>query len=437
MPFADMDGIIILLINNLKEKSNLRKAAAVFISALIILLTLAGCSDSSPVEDPIMTAPPTAEPPEVTPEPTPDPGISDHLFKDITAAELVASIRVGWSLGNTFDAHSLTWLGDNPTVSAMETGWQPDITRKENIDALRAAGFNAIRIPVTWIKATDENYTIREDWMARIKEVVDWAVANDMVIILNSHHCEYFFSMRDVDLERTKEYYTRLWEQIATEFKDYNEKLIFEGLNEPRTRGSSAEWSGGTAEEHNNVNILNQNFVDTVRRTGGFNDKRILLIPTYAASATETAQKALVMPTDTVPDKIIVSIHSYAPWEFALRTGHDRPIEWSADNTNDTRPITEPLDTAYDLFVSQGIPVIMGEMGAINRNNLESRVAWAEFYTSYAKSKGIPCFWWDPNMSYVTKQQEWGWEETFGIFNRSTNVFDHPEIVDALMRGTE
>jgi endoglucanase len=318
----------------------------------------------------------------------------------------------------------------------METGWQPDITSRANLGALKAAGFNAVRIPVTWIKAADEEYNIRADWMARIKEVVDHAAANDMFIFLNSHHDEYFFSMLDADLERTMEFFTKIWEQIAAEFKDYNEKLVFEGLNEPRTRGSRAEWSGGTAEEHNNVNILNQNFVDVVRRSGGNNGKRILMIPTYAASASETAQRALVMPSDTAGDKIIVSIHSYAPWEFALRTGHDRPVEWDRDDPGDTVPITAPVDLAYELFVSRGIPVIIGEMGAINRDNLASRVEWAEFYVSYAKSKGIPCFWWDPNMSHVTKQQSWGWDETFGIFNRSGNTFDHPEIVDALMRGT-
>jgi endoglucanase len=271
-----------------------------------------------------------------------------------------------------------------------------------------------------------------------VREVVDYAVANDMVILLNSHHCEYDFSMLDQDLERTKEYFETIWTQIATEFKDYNEKLIFEGMNEPRTRGSGAEWRGGTAEEHNNINILNQNFVDTVRKTGGHNGKRVLLIPTYAASSSETAQKALIVPADTAKDKIAVSIHAYEPWEFALRTGHDRVVEWSADNSSDTRPITNPLNIAYDTFVSQGVPVIMGEMGALNRDNIEYRVAWAEFYTSYAKSKGIPCFWWDPAMSHVTSANAWGgWDETFGIFNRATNEFDHPEIVDALMRGTE
>jgi endoglucanase len=374
------------------------------------------------------------ETPDIPEELPPDIALTAS-FNDITAAELVSNIILGWSLGNTFDAHSLDWLGDNPSVSAMETGWQRSITTRANIDALSAAGFNAIRIPVTWIKATDDEYNIREDWMARIREVVDYAVANDMYIILNSHHCEYFFSMRDADFDRTKEYFTRIWTQIAAEFRDYDEKLVFEGLNEPRTRGSRAEWNGGTPEEHKNVNLLNQNFVDVIRSTGGNNSRRILVIPTYAASATETAQRALVMPDDSADDKIIVSIHSYAPWEFALRTGHANPVEWSADNVNDTSPITAPIDLAYDLFVSRGIPVIIGEMGALNRDNLSSRVAWSEFYTAYARSKGIPCFWWDPNISYVTMEREWGWEETFGIFNRSTSQFDHPEIVEALLKG--
>lgn len=414
------------------------KKLLIFTIALFAIFSIVACDNSTPPDTSIESTPSVEDTPsDDTPQIDNALPVANTPFNDITASELVANIRVGWSLGNTFDAHSLDWLGDNPTVSAMETGWQPNITTQENIDTLSAAGFNAIRIPVTWIKATDEDYNIDPNWMARIKEVVDYAVANDMIIILNTHHCEYFFSMKDEDLESARAYFTRIWEQIAYAFNDYNEKLIFEGLNEPRTVGSAAEWRGGTPEEHNNVNLLHQNFVDTVRGSGGHNDKRILMIPTYAASASEVAQKALVIPQDTVDDKIIVSIHSYAPWEFALRTGHDRPVEWSADDPNDTNPITEPIDLAYELFVSREIPVILGEMGAINRNNLESRVAWAEFYTSYAKSKGIPCFWWDPNISYVTKLQEWGWEETFGIFNRSENKFDHPEIVAALMKGTE
>nr|AGS52283.1 glycoside hydrolase family 5 [uncultured bacterium contig00061] len=125
-----------------------------------------------------------------------------QAFRDITAAQLVSEIKIGWNLGNTFEAAHMTWLGENPTVTQMETGWGNPVTTKANIDALKTAGFNAIRIPVTWIKAADSNYNIRTDWMARITEVVNYAVANDMYIFLNTHHDEedvYDFSDEGVE----------------------------------------------------------------------------------------------------------------------------------------------------------------------------------------------------------------------------------------------
>jgi len=365
-------------------------------------------------------------------------------MKDITAAKLTACIRMGWNLGNTFDAHGersgFTELRKdyvNSTPVEMEAAWVEHVTTRENIDAIKAAGFNAIRIPVTWLKACDESYNIRPDWIARVKEVVGYAVANDMIISVDSHHDESYYSLLDKDMPETAKVFVKLWEQIAEAFKEYDEKLILEGLNEPRTVDTQAEWYG-TSEDHKNLNTLNQLFINTVRKSGGNNLKRILMIPTVAASTSEEAQKAFILPKDTVRDKIIVSLHAYEPYEFALETGHDRIVLWDKNNPDDIEPITEPLDLAYELFVSKGIPVIMGEMGALNRNNIESRAEWTKFYTAYAKSKGIPCFWWDPWMTYVTRRDEEHdhWVESFGIFNRETSTFDHPEIVAAMLEGT-
>jgi len=364
---------------------------------------------------------------------------------DITATKLVSYIRMGWNLGNTFDAHGeksgfseLQKEYINSTPTEMEAAWVDHVTTRENIDAIKAAGFNAIRIPVTWLKACDEDFNIRPDWIARVKEVVGYAVANDMIISVDSHHDERYYSLLDKDMPEVKKIYVKLWKQIAETFKGYNEKLILEGLNEPRTIGTETEWYG-TPEDQNNLNMLNQLFVDTVRSTGGNNAKRILMVPTVAASASEIAQKAFVLPKDSVKDKIIVSLHAYEPYEFALETGHDRPVQWDKNNSEDTKPITEPLDLAYKLFVSKGIPVIMGEMGALNRNNIESRIEWTKFYVAYAKSKGIPCFWWDPWMTYVTcpDDEHDHWVESFGIFNRETSTFDHPGIVLAMQSVSE
>jgi len=383
---------------------------------------------------------------------TDSPGLDENVqvppglipFKVITATELVADIRIGWSLGNTLDAHGdpdgFPHLGGglyaNTTVREMELAWGRPLTVAEHFTAVKEAGFNAIRIPVTWYKACDTALNIRDDWMARVLEIVDYAAANDVYIIINTHHDDILFKLPDSEIEESKLAMAKIWEQIAVAFKDYNEKLIFESLGEPRTAGTAAEWRGGTPEEHNNLNILNQIFVDTVRGTGGNNAERVLIIPTYAASANEVAQRALVIPDDPANDRIIVTLHFYEPWNFALRTGEGSVTDWSADIKQDTDPITRYIDLAFDVFVSEGIPVIIGEMGAINRDNLEARIAWTEFYTAYAKSKGMPCFWWDNGSYWVLRRRDWGWEQTFGLLDRENIEIAHPEIVEALLRGS-
>jgi endoglucanase len=231
-------------------------------------------------------------------------------------------------------------------------------------------------------------------------------------------------------MERSKRAFVKIWEQICETFKDYSEKLIFEGLNEPRTKGSPNEWNGGTAEERNNVNIYNQLFVDTVRASGGNNVMRILMIPTHAASSLEQPMNSLVIPRDSMnrENKIIVSIHAYEPYNFALN--ENSPVNtWSRANRNDTLPITERIDRAYNLFILKGIPVIMGEFAALNKRNEEARAEWAEFYVSYAKSKGVKCFWWDDGGNNDPPTGG-------GLFVRRSNKFVFPLIVEALMRAS-
>ena len=350
-------------------------------------------------------------------------------MNDITAAELVSRINIGWNLGNTFDTAHLDWLGSNPTVAQMETAWGNPVTTKANIAALKNAGFNAIRIPVSWSKAADRSYIIRTDWMERIVEIVNWAVEYDMYVILNTHHDEDIFSFQNHKMDESKAAFRMIWEQIAAVFRNYDEKLIFEALNEPRTPGSAREWQGGTLEEHMNINTYYQLFVDIVRASGGNNSKRILLLNPYAASGEAAAINNLKIPADTVKDKIVVSIHCYSPYNFALNISMAHNT-WNRNSRADTSAITDPIDRAYNAFVSKNIPVIMGEFGAMNKDNAETRAQWAEFYVSYAKEKGMPCIWWDNGV--VTGENA----ERFGLLDRRTNNFAYPEIVNALMRGS-
>lgn len=346
-------------------------------------------------------------------------------FRDIDALDLVKEMRVGWNLGNTFDSSG------GSTVFAMETAWisPKKQTTKENITALKEAGFNIIRIPVSWNRAVDKDYTIREDFMARVTEVVDYAVDNDMFIIINSHHDENIFKFMNSNTDGSIRALKIIWAQIAINFKDYDEKLMFEGLNEPRTKGSSAEWSGGTAEERANLNTHYQAFVDTVRACGSNNSKRFLLINPYAASGTTAAMNGLELPLDTAEKKLIVSYHVYAPYDFALNV-NSKVNTWSQSVPSDVSSITNPINQYYNKYVTRGIPVIIGEFGAMNKNNEDTRAEWAEFYVKSAKEKGMPCIWWDNGATT-------GNGELFGLLNRADNTFIYPKVVAGLMKGSQ
>ncbi|MCL2138630.1 MAG: glycoside hydrolase family 5 protein [Treponema sp.] len=363
---------------------------------------------------------------------TPD---TPQPFNNITAAQLVANIKIGWNLGDTLDAHDHGegWLPD--TIFGMETAWGKPVTTKAMITTIKNAGFNAIRIPVTWYKATDSNNNIRADWMARVTEVVNYAVDNDMYIILNTHHDEHLFKFTNAQKTTSLNAFKKIWEQIADNFKNYNEKLIFEALNEPRTVGVSHEWTGGNAEERTNLNEHYQLFVNTVRVSGGNNDKRILMVNTYGAYGRQNAIDGLVIPADTVSNKIIVSIHVYQPYHFAQNgapVGTDYSVStWSKSNSEDTSPITDPIYRVYNKFISNGIPVIIGEFGAQDKNNEDVRAQWAEFYVGYAKSKGVKCFLWDNGTFSINEG------ELMGFFNRNNNTFPFPNYLAGLMRGAE
>jgi len=383
------------------KKRNLLAAIAPIIVFCMFTTVCAG--NSSSTQDP----PDKQDPPKLQIEE------NAAILADESAADFVAKIKIGWNLGNTLDAHP-----------NGETSWGNPRTAKAMITALKENGFNIIRIPVSWYQAAPKpDYTISNTWMNRVKEIVDYAVDNNLYIILNSHHDENIFKFMDKDMEESKKAFKAVWEQIAETFRDYDYKLIFEDLNEPRTRGSANEWNGGTAEERKNLNEMHQIFVDTVRASGGNNEKRILMVSTYAASVESAAVNGLVIPNDPSNsiNKFIVSTHSYSPYMFALN--EDKSVnKWSKNNSGDTSPITTWIDRVNTAFVSKGYPVIGGEFGALDKSNEDVRAEWAEFYVSSARAKGIKCIWWDDGGN-------------FRLFNRNNRTFYFPKIHEGLMRG--
>lgn len=324
-----------------------------------------------------------------------------------SAADVVKQMRIGWNLGNTLDATG----GEGLTA---ETSWGCPVTTKEMIDKIKGAGFNVLRVPVSWGTHLDEEGNIDKAWLDRVQEVVNYGIDNDMFVILNTHHEEWYMPTKD-HVESDLKTLEKLWQQIAERFKDYGDKLMFEGLNEPRLRGQGAEWTGNKSAREI-VNQYEETFVKTVRATGGNNEQRILFISPYAASSTRENLSAVKIPENA--GNVIVSVHAYLPYDFALNVKGS--VFYENDGSIDTL-----MDNIQSIFLDKGIPVVITEFGCMNKGNSEERLKCITDYLTAANKKGVPCIWWDNNSRVTTS-------ESFGLLNRENNTWYFPEIIDKI-----
>ena len=403
-----------------------------YLSAVLacVLVFLAGCGEPAvnvPDTDTTTTDPAA----ETTEEPAGD----ETDDRETEAVELqdtidfLGDMKIGWNLGNTMDASDCTWLSEE---MSYETSWQPDVTTPEMMKALKEAGFGTIRVPVSWHNhVSGEDYTISTEWMDRVQEIVDYAIDEGLYVILNIHHDtdkEYIYPDKE-HAEQSLHYAACIWKQIAERFADYDNHLIFEGINECRLKGTNNEWNSNentaaVKEAAQCINDINQTFVDTVRATGGNNATRYLMVSGYCASADGALFNCFKLPKDSVKNRLIVSVHAYTPYDFALNmNGMSEFTDAGKQN------IAYFMKKLYNTYVSQGVPVIIGEMGALDKDNLANRVAWAEYYVETAREYGMVCVWWDNN--YLGDDGE-----SFGLLNRATCDWVFPELKDALINGT-
>lgn len=368
-------------------------------------------------------------------EATPTFSIKSFDLPDNEALAFVRDMKVGWSLGNTFDAIDCTWLSDELDY---ESGWNGTKTTERHIEMLKEAGFRAIRIPVSWHNhVSGKDHKISQPWLDRVTEIVDCCLENDMYVIINIHHdnnTEFLYPSSQY-LEQSVSYVTAIWAQLSEHFKDHDEHLIFAGMNEPRLVGHANEWwldanSEDCKDAMACINVLNQAFVDTVRASGGNNASRYLLCPGYDASPDGALNDGFVLPKDPAGDqnRIMVSVHAYMPYNFAMESGGTP--KWSSASNADVSNVTWFLDKLYAKYVSKGIPVIIDEFGAVDRSNTEARVEYASYYVAAARARGITCFWWDNGALE-------GDGELFGLLNRATYEWVFPEIVEGMMKYAE
>lgn len=319
-----------------------------------------------------------------------------------SATEVTQELQIGWNLGNQFDC----W-NPNKNATVTETSWGSPTVTKELIHKVKEAGFQAIRIPVTYYNHMDAKDQIDPAWLDRVGEVTKWVLDEGMYCIINVHHDTGHAGWLTAD-EATVDANTKrlsvLWKQIATYFKNYDEKLIFEGYNE--ILNLQKKWNYAGESSYDAANRLNQAFVDTVRATGGKNTARLLKVNTYAASSSKEVMKHFVLPNDSISDRLFVGINCF-----------------------NSAGVAETFEGINECFTQKGIPVIISEFGATNKNNEAARKAYVTEYLTCAQKYQIPCFWWDDSQTCASASSVCN----YALMNRRTTTWYFPDMIQTLM----
>lgn len=342
-----------------------------------------------------------------------------------TALQLAAKIKVGLNIGNTLEA------------TGGETGWGNPLITNDLIKAIKQSGFNAIRLPCDWNQYADQTTAeISATWLTRVKQVVQYCVDNDMYVIVNIHWDGGWLENNcTVDKQVANNAKQKaFWEQIALTLRDFDEHVLFASANEPNV---------ADATQMAVLMSYHQTFINAVRSTGGRNAYRNLIVQGPSTDITKTNSLMTILPTDKVPNKMMAEVHYYTPWNFCGMTADaswgNMFYYWGANyhSTSDTahNPTwgeEATVDANFALmkqqFVNKGIPVVLGEFGAITRTNLTgdalklhlaSRAYFFKYVTKQAIANGLLPFFWD----------------TGGLINRNNYTVSDQQALDALIQG--
>ena len=378
----------------------------------------------------------------------PDAEVGDFTVAE-TSVVMAQNMAIGWNLGNTLDA---TKDYEQNAGIDTETYWGMPATTESMITAVKNAGFKTIRIPVSWHNHITEttNYTIDSEWMTRVKQIVDWAYNKNMCVIINIHHDNLSisninghigFALSDDSAIQTQSenYIQKIWTQIAKTFANYDNRLVFEVLNEPRdidgnfaeqkSYTNNSEWWSNQKTVMDIITAYEQVGINAIRSVAG-NENRFIMVPGYAASGSDAGMLALyTMPTDSVQDRLLLSAHAYSPFQFAMSDMTD--TEFGNDDKSSLDSIFAYLKTNY---TDKGIGVVMGEASATDKENLSDREAWATYYFTKAKEAGIPVVLWD-NMVTANTPNSTDVGERHGYYNRNENSWYFPTMIQAMMKA--
>ncbi len=340
-------------------------------------------------------------------------------MRAISSSELAAQMGLGWNLGNSLEA-----IGS-------ETAWGNPRATRQLMDAVKAAGFKTIRIPVAWKQYADANDNISATWMARVTEVVKDAQAAGLVVMINVHWDGGWLQPTYAKQKEANARLSSYWTQIANNFKDFDDRLLFAGTNEVMVDG---DYGTPTAEYAAVQNSFNQTFVNAVRATGGNNAVRHLIVQGFNTDIDHTLAFA-VLPKDSASQRLMMEVHYYDPYKFSLdeKSGI---WQWGAaavdSQVTDTWGNESFTDAQFQKmktrFADTGVPVILGEYCAISRNEIAGaekyRQDWNRYITKSAASRGLVPVYWDNGGTG---------NHSCGLFNRVTGEQVYPTLIKAII----
>lgn len=328
-------------------------------------------------------------------------------MRDMSTMEIVQDMGIGINLGNTFES-----MGQGNVVRNYETGWGSPVITQEMIQGYADCGFGVLRVPVAWSNMMSGDYDISPEYMARVTEVVDWALDSGMYVILNIHWDGGWFSRfaNEEDRDECFYKYERIWTQLCAKYKNYSDRLMFESLNEEG--GWEEIWNrysneGDKELSYSILNDINQRFVNIVRKSGGNNKKRHLLIAGYNTDIELTCDPLYKMPDDP-EGRCAVSVHYYTPPTFAII---DKDVDWGKAQSEwgseaDYAELNKYMDMMKTTYVDKGVPVIIGEFAAATRNKTDEML---RLYLSSVCAAGYtrgmcPVLWDVTDVCYIRRE---------------------------------
>ncbi len=342
-------------------------------------------------------------------------------LREFTSLQLAQQMSPGWNLGNALEA-----IGG-------ETAWRNPPATQALMDAVKAAGFKSVRIPVAWAQYADAADNIDPAWMARVAEVVGYARKAGLYVLINVHWDGGWLQPLYAKQAGANARLKKFWTQIAHRFRDHDEHLLFAGTNEVMVEGDY----GRPKPEYVAVqNGFNQVFVDAVRATGGNNARRHLAVQTFNTNI-DWGYDYFVLPRDTVPGRLMVEVHYYDPYSFT-GDADSRVWQWGAiardpavtDAAGGEAHVEAQFQKMKSRFVDAGVAVLMGEYAAMSKTEYDPagtyRTHWARVVTESAVRHGIVPMWWDNG--YAGNHE-------MGLFNRATGAPYVPALINTIVNS--